>query len=161
MHSKRNNNETKTYLQGLRLFRKSLPGGIKNLLKKKGYNYSEISSKWTDLVGENIKNAAYPRSIKIDSHGVNNILIVAVKRGDEVLVEYSKKEIMDKINSYFGYRFINEIRLESINSQTKQKKQKSYLSKFSEKYEKKIEQIKNKNIQKSFFELINAIKKDD
>ena len=161
MHSKRNNNETKTYLQGLRLFRKSLPGGIKNLLKKKGYNYSEISSKWTDLVGEDIKNAAHPRSIKIDSHGVNNILIVAVKRGNEVLVEYSKKEIIDKINSYFGYRFINEIRLESINSQTKQKKQKSYLNKFSEKYEKKIEQIKNKNIQKSFFELINAIKKDD
>ena len=86
---------------------------------------------------------------------------MAVKRGNEVLVEYSKKEIMDKINSYFGYRFINEIRLESINSQAKQKKRKNYLNKFSEKYEKKIEQIKNKNIQKSFFELINAIKKDD
>ena len=112
-------------------------------------------------MAEDIKNAAYPRSVKIDSHGVNNVLVVAVKRGNEVLVEYSKKEIMDKINSYFGYRFINEIRLESINSQTKQKKQKSYLNKFSEKYEKKIEQIKNKNIQKSFFELINAIKKDD
>ena len=31
------------------------------------------------------------------------------RRGNEIDVEYSKKEIISKINSYFGYQLINEI----------------------------------------------------
>ena len=110
-------------------------------------------------MNRNIANSAYPKSIKINSGNENATLILAVKRGNEVLVEYSKKEIIDKINSYFGYNFLNEVRLESINSEAKVKKNKHNLDVFSEKIEKKIKQIKNKNIQKAFFELIDVIKK--
>ena len=108
-----------------------------------------------------VANASYPKSIKINSQGKNATLILGVKRGNEVLIEYSKKEIIDKINSYFGYRFIDKLRLESVNSEIKIKKNIHVLNKYLEKYEKKIKQIKNKNIQNSFFELINAIKKND
>ena len=159
MHYKINNNKTRTYLQGLRPFSKSLPKGVKNILKKNGYNYSEIISKWSSLMNRNIANSAYPKSIKINFGNENATLILAVKRGNEVLVEYSKKEIIDKINSYFGYNFLNGVRLESINSETKVKKNKHNLDVFSEKIEKKIKQIKNQNIQKAFFELIDVIKK--
>ena len=34
MHYKRNNKESKTYVQGLRPFGKTLPHGLKNILKK-------------------------------------------------------------------------------------------------------------------------------
>jgi hypothetical protein len=159
MHSKINNNKTKTYLQGLRLFSRSLPKGAKNILKKNGYNYSEIISKWSSLMNKNIANSAYPKSIKINLGNENATLVLAVKRGNEVLIEYSKKEIIDKINTYFGYNFLCGVRLESINSETKIKKNKKKLDVFSEKIEKKIKQIKNQNIQKAFFELINEIKK--
>lgn len=159
MHSKINNNKTKTYLQGLRLFSRSLPKGAKNILKKNGYNYSEIISKWSSLMNKNIANSAYPKSIKINLGNENATLVLAVKRGNEVLIEYSKKEIIDKINTYFGYNFLSGVRLESINSETKIKKNKKKLDVFSEKIEKKIKQIKNQNIQKAFFELINEIKK--
>ena len=47
----------------------------------------------------------------------NGTLVLAVKRGNEITVEYSKKEIINKINSYFGYRLINEIRLKTFNSE--------------------------------------------
>jgi len=42
MHRKQNNKESKTYVQGLRSFGNTLPRGIKQILKKNGYNYSEI-----------------------------------------------------------------------------------------------------------------------
>ena len=158
MHFKRNNKETRNYLQGLRSFGKILPQGIKNILKKNGYNYSEIASKWNNLVGRDIANSSYPKSIQINSGSINATLILAVKRGNELLIEYSKKEIIDKINSYFGYRFINKIKLVSNNTEIKRKKNTHQLNQFSEKFEKKIKQIKNKNIKESLSKLINAIK---
>ena len=67
-------------------------------------------------------------------------------------------KIIDKINSYFGYRFINKIKLVSSNTEIKRKKNIHQLNQFSEKFEKKIKQIKNKNIKESLSKLINAIK---
>ena len=90
----------------------------------------------------------------------NGLLVLAVKRGNEITVEYSKKEIINKINSYFGYRLINEIRLKTINSETQKIKNKNALKKFSKNFEKKINEIKNKNIRNSLFQLLNAIKND-
>ncbi len=109
MHYKQNNKESKTYVQGLRPFGNTLPRGVKGILKKNGYNYSEIISKWNMLVGKDISNFAYPKSIKMTKGDTNGLLVLAVKRGNEITVEYSKKEIINKINSYFGYQLINGI----------------------------------------------------
>ena len=59
MHNKQNNKESRTYVQGLRAFGNTLPRGLKSILKKNGYNYSEIVSKWLFLVGEEISNCSY------------------------------------------------------------------------------------------------------
>ena len=158
MHFKQNNKESKTYVQGLRPFGNTLPRGVKGILKKNGYNYSEIISKWNMLVGKNISGCAYPKSIKMkkgDSHGT---LMLAIKRGDEINIEYSKKKIIDKINSYFGYKLINEIKLQTINSESR--KTKNTLGKFSKNFEKKINEIKNKNIRNSLSQLLKTIKND-
>ena len=160
MHSKINNNKTRTYLQGLRPFSKSLPKGVKNILKKNGYNYSEIISKWSSLMNKNIVNSAYPKSIKINSGKENATLVLAVKRGNEITVEYSKKEIINKINSYFGYKLIDQIRLQTSNSKMKKEKKQNILSKSSKKFEKKINEIKNKNIRDSLSQLLDIVKND-
>ena len=158
MHIKRNNKETNTYLQGLRPFSKSLPKNVKIMLKKNGYGYSEIISRWNNLVGNEIATSSYPKSIKIAVNNENNTLVLEVKRGSEVLIEYSKNQIIDKINSFFGYRYINKIRLESTNTEIKKKKNIHNLSKFYNNFEKKVKEIKNKNIQESFFKLIKSIR---
>ena len=121
MHYKRNNKESKTYVQGLRPFGNTLPRGIRGILKKNGYNYLEIISKWKLLVGDDISNFCYPKSIKMKHGDKNGILILAVERGNEITIEYSKKEIINKVNSYFGYKLINEIRLNTFNSVNKKK----------------------------------------
>ena len=160
MHYKRNNKESKTYVQGLRPFGNTLPRGVKGILKKSGYNYSEIISKWNMLVGKDISSCSYPKSIKMTKGDTNGLLVLAVKRGNEITVEYSKKEIINKINSYFGYRLINEIRLKTINSETKKIKNNNTLKKFSKNFEKKINEIKNKDIRNSLSQLLDVIKND-
>jgi hypothetical protein len=159
MHNKQNNKESKTYVQGLRPFGNTLPRGIKGILKKNGYNYSEIISKWNILVGKNIANYCYPKSIKMKKTDNNGTLILMVERGNEINIEYSKKEIINKVNSYFGYKLINEVRLKTFNLTKKKVKEKSILSKTSEKFKNKINKIENKSIRDSLSELLEMAKK--
>ena len=160
MHHKQNNKESKTYVQGLRSFGNTLPRGVKGILKRNGYNYSEIINKWNMLVGKDISECSYPKSIKMTKVNEKAILIIAVKRGNEIEVEYSKNEIINKINSYFGYRLINEIRLQTFNSDNKKIKKKGTLDRLSKNFEKKINEINNKDIKNSLFQLFNVMKND-
>ena len=160
MHYKQNNKESKTYVQGLRPFGNTLPRGVKGILKKNGYNYSEIVSKWNMLVGKDISSCAYPKSIKMKKGDSNGTLVLTIKRGDEINIEYSKKEIINKINSYFGYKLINEIKLQTINFEGEKTKSKNVLKKFSKNFEEKINEIKNKNIRNSLSQLLKTIKND-
>ena len=159
MHYKRNNKESKTYVQGLRPFGNTLPRGIKGILKKNGYNYLEIISKWNLLVGRDISNFCYPKSIKMTRGNENGTLILSVERGNEINIEYSKNKIINKINSYFGYKLINEIRLQTFSSVNKKEKEKKTISKYSKKMKEKIDEIKNKNIRDSLSQLLNTAKK--
>ena len=160
MHYKQNNKESKTYVQGLRPFGNTLPRGVRGILKKNGYNYSEIVSKWNLLVGNDIAKLSYPKSIKMKKNSQNGVLILAIKRGDEISIEYSKKEIIDKINSYFGYKLINEIKLQVFNPSIKKNKINNLVGKFSKNFEKKINEIESKKIRNSLSELLKSIKND-
>ena len=160
MHYKRNNKESKSYVQGLRSFGNTLPRGLKKILKKNGYNYSEIISKWDMLVGSDISNYSYPKSIKMTKGNDNGILVLAVERGNEINLEYAKKDIINKINSYFGYKLISEIRLNSFNSKERKIKKINILEKFSKNFEKKINEVNNKKIRDSLTQLLDAIKND-
>ena len=159
MHHKQNNKESKTYVQGLRPFGNTLPRGVRGILKKNGYNYSEIISKWNLLVGRSISNCCYPKSIKMARGDKSGTLILSVERGNEINVEYSKKEIINKINSYFGYKLINEIRVQTFNSANKNEIKKSTLNKSSKKFNEKLNEIKNKDIRDSLSQLLDIAKK--
>ena len=160
MHNKQNNKESKSYVQGLRPFGNTLPRGIKGILKKNGYNYSEIINKWNFLVGQDISNCCYPKSIKVSQANKNGTLVLSVERGNEINVEYSKQEIINKINSYFGYKLISKIRLQTFNSANIKQKKQNILSKSSKKFEKKINEIKNKDIRDSLSQLLDVVKND-
>mgnify|MGYP001244944247 CR=1 FL=1 len=113
MHSK-NNNKTQTFIQGLRPFSSSIPKTLKKYLKKGGYNYAHIVDNWTRIVNKKISNACYPVSIKMGKDLKNGTLVLNVVHGKEIEIEYEKKEIIDKINSFFGYECISYINLKII-----------------------------------------------
>ena len=160
MHSKRNNKESQTYVQGLRSFGNTLPRGVKTILKKNGYNYTEIISKWKLLVGKEISDYSYPKSIKMKKGSTHGTLVIAVNRGNEITVEYSKEEIINKINSYFGYQLISKIKLQTFNFETKRIRNRSASDKFSKNFANKINKIKNTNIRNSLSQLFKVIQND-
>ena len=112
------------------------------------------------LVGKDISDYAYPKSIKMKKGDSNGTLVLAIKRGNEINIEYSKNKIIDKINSYFGYKLINEIKLQTFNSKNEKIINKNNLNKFSINLQDKIKQIKNENIKNSLSQLLKTIKND-
>ena len=107
MHSKKNyNNKSAFPIQGLRPMSKTLPNGLKTILKKGGYNYASIINNWSDLVGKQISDVCYPKSIKTGKELKDGILHLNVFHGDQLLIEYNKSKIIDRINVFFGYKYV-------------------------------------------------------
>ena len=84
-----------------------------------------------------------------------------VKRGHEVDLEYSKKDILDKMNNFFGYSVVKKLKF--VNFDVSQKSvDKSIDFKDSvtiNKYTAKIKDIRNEKIKKSLIELTKNFKK--
>ena len=113
MHSK-NNNKNKTFIQGLRPFSSSIPKTLKKHLRKGGYNYSNIVDNWTKMVSKKISDASYPVTVKIGKEMRDGTLVLNVIHGKEMEIEYEKTQIMDKINSFFGYNCISRVILKIV-----------------------------------------------
>tara|TARA_B100001027_G_C16178441_1_gene290292 strand:- start:179 stop:664 length:486 start_codon:yes stop_codon:yes gene_type:complete len=158
MHKKINNNLTKNFIQGLRPLANTLPTQIKKILKKNGFNLSSIVDNWTRIVGKDVSDNCYPINIKVSPNTKNLILILNVIHGKEINIEYNKKNIIDKINSYYGYSYIEKIELKVIDSKNKnfknQKLKKTDKSVFAENL-KKVENVNLKSKLKSLIEAYN------
>ena len=148
-------------IQGLRSFKDTLPKNIKKVINKKGHIYSETLSNWKYIVGENLFKICYPKSFKNSNRFGVSTLLIMVKRGHEIDLEYSKKEIADKMNSFFGYSVVEKLKFTSFDNEKKN------LSKANDKtdnvtnnkYQKKINNVKNEKIKKSLLELTRVFKK--
>ena len=157
MHGKKNYINKSAYsIQGIKTVGKSLPRGLKTILKKGGHNYSSMINNWTNLVGKKISDVAYPKSIKTGKELRNGVLILNVDHGDQLFVEYSKKDIIDKINTFFGYQFIKEVRLVLIKRKTDKKEKHKIDKDKSIKYGKKIKEIQDSNLKRNLSNLIDV-----
>ena len=161
MHIKNNIRQNTFYIQGLRSFKNSLPKNIKKILNKKGFVYSEILNRWNYLVGNEISKVSFPKTFKPSGKNAPGTLIISVQRGNEVNIEFSKNTIIEKINGFFGYKIINNVRLETFNNLKENiNKKKIYIStNTSEKFKDSLKSLNNKKIKKSLMELINIIQK--
>ena len=157
MHNK-NNNKSKTFIQGLRPFSSSIPKTLKKHLKKGSYNYSNIIDNWTKIVSKKISDACYPASIKMGKEMKNGNLVLNVIHGKEIEVEYKKNEIIDKINSFFGYSCISNVTLKIVQDKLTDKNKIfpkiKNLNKIEEKMN-KVRDIQLKSSLKSFLKAYN------
>ena len=160
MSFKNNIKQRNRSFQGLRSFKDTLPTNIKKIIKKKGHIFSETLNNWKYIVGNEIFQICYPKSFKNSNRFGVSTLHIMVKRGHEVDLEYSKKEIMDKMNSFFGYTVVEKLKFISFDeAQTKFKKteiDENYVT--NNKYTDRINNIKNDKIKKSLLELTKLFK---
>ncbi len=148
MHNK-NNNKTQTYIQGLRPFSASIPKTLKKHLRKGGYNYSNIVDNWTNIVSKKISDACYPINVKIGKEMKHGTLELNVLHGKEIEVEYEKNEIKDKINSFFGYNCISNIRLKTVHLRLDKKKKIFPKIKNLKEIEEKMKNVKDEKLKSS------------
>ena len=90
MNSKNYNKNSRKFIQGLRSFKDTLPRNIKRIIIKKGHIYSETLNNWKYIVGNEMFKICYPKSFK------------------------SSNKIIDRINSYFGYKVVEKLKLMSF-----------------------------------------------
>jgi len=160
MQFKNNTKQRFKTIQGLRSFKDTLPKNIKKIIKKKGHIFSETLNNWKYIVGSELFQICYPKSFKNSNKFGVSTLQIMVKRGHETDLEYSKKKIMDRMNSFFGYAVIENLKLISFDdSQTKFKKNDNNENSVTiGKYTDKINKIKNEKIKKSLLELTKIFK---
>lgn len=137
----------KAFAQGLRPLQSLLSENVKKILKKDGFVYFEIIKNWKNIVGEKMFKDVSP--VKIKKINNENILSINVNKNVMIEIEYSRDQIIEKINGYLGFNAIHKIQINSIDESLKIKK------KFilSNNILKKINEIKNKNLKEIFLKL--------
>ena len=160
MQFKNNTKQRFKTIQGLRSFKDTLPKNIKKIIKKKGHIFSETLNNWKYIVGDDLFQICYPKSFKNSNKFGVSTLQIMVKRGHEIDLEYSKKIIMDKMNSFFGYAVVEKLKFISFDdAQTKFKKLDTNENHVTNiKYADRINSIKNDKIKKSLLELTKLFK---
>ena len=155
MHNK-NNNKTQMFIQGLRPFSSSIPKTLKKHLKKGGYNYSNIVDNWTKMVSKKISDACYPLTVKMGKEMKDGTLILNVIHGKEMEVEYEKQEIIDKINSFFGYNCISQVTLKIVQDTIKTNEKVFPKIKNFSKIEEKMNKVNHEGLKSSLNHFLKA-----
>ena len=159
MDFKYNTKQRYKTIQGLRSFKDTLPTKVKKILNKKGHIYSEILDNWRYIVGDDLFKVCYPKSFKNSNRLGASCLNIMVKRGREVDMEYSKKIIMNKMNTFFGNNVVEKIKLITFEGKQEKFKEKTQKDVTKSKYIRKISSIKNEKIKNSLIELSKLFKR--
>ena len=160
MQSKNNTKQRNQSIQGLRSFKDTLPKNVKKIIYKKGHIYSETLNNWKYIVGVELFKVCYPKKFKNSNKFGVSTLIIMVKRGHEVDMEYSKKDIIDKMNNFFGYSVVEKLKLVSFDDEQEITPEIKTINKnvAINKYKNKINGVKNEKIKKSLIELTKVFK---
>ena len=137
-----------------------MPKKIKKIIYKKGHINSETLNNWKYIVGEKLFKICYPKSFKNSNRFGVSTLLIMVKRGHAVDMEYSKKEIMEKMNSFFGYSVVEKLKFISFDNDQNilSTNEENEINVTINKYQSKINNIKNDKIKKSLMELAKVFK---
>jgi len=144
------------FIQGLRPFSSSIPKTLKKHLRKGGYNYSNIVDNWTKMVSKKISDACYPLTVKMGKEMKDGTLILNVIHGKEMEVEYEKQEIIDKINSFFGYNCISQVTLKIVQDTIKTNEKVFPKIKNFSKIEEKMNKVNHEGLKSSLNNFLKA-----
>ena len=155
MQYKNNTKQRFNSIQGLRSLKDALPKNIKKVINNRGQVYSKIVNNWEIIAGKSLFKVCYPKSFKSSNKFGVSTLLIMVQRGKEVDLEYSKKEIIDRTNNFFGKIVVEKIKFTSFDYEERIDNQEDRLnpSVTKDKFNNRIKNIKNDKIKKSLIEL--------
>ena len=85
---------------------------IAPVLGKKGFIQADILARWTDILGAELATGVQPASLSFSKSADGALLRVNAYSGAYAM-EFNarKQQIIEKLNTYFGYRAIADIRV--------------------------------------------------
>ena len=107
------------------------------------------------MVSKKIADACYPITVKMGKEMREGTLVLNVIHGKELEVEYEKNEIMDKINSFFGYKCISNVVLKIVQDTVKPKKNFPKIKDFS-KIKDKMSKVNDDTLKSSLNNFLKA-----
>ena len=95
---------------------KSIANLIAPLVKRHGHvnimSYSKLLNIWDTIVGEEISKKAHPIGMKTIKGGRKNILFLGMTGPYMAELSLQKRDIIEKINSYYSKDVIDQIKLQ-------------------------------------------------
>ena len=108
------------------------------------------------MVNKNISDSCYPITVKMGKEMRNGTLVLNVIHGKELEIEYAKKDIIDKINSFFGYNCISQITLKIVQEKIKTRQSQFPKIKNLTKINEKIDKVNNSQLKSSLNNFLKA-----
>ena len=113
------------------------------------------------MVSKKISDSCYPVNLKMGKEMRDGILILNVTHGKEIEIEYKKQEIIDKINSFFGYNCISKVNLRIVQDKLQSKDKAFRKIKNFSKIEEKMNKIKDDTLKSSLSNLLKAFNENN
>jgi hypothetical protein len=104
------NNQTTNELQSIS---QALHPLVRKIAGKNGFVEIDIITNWSEIVGNILAQNSTPQKIIFPKNQKDNgVLYLAVQSGAfAVEIKHREKYILDKINTYFGYKAISTIKI--------------------------------------------------
>jgi len=140
---------SKIFKQGLRPIKNLLPDNLNKIFKKEGALFFEINKNWNRIIGDEFFNFSRPLKLKKNSDGC--LLIIQTEKKFTLEIDYLRDDIIEKINSFFGYNAVQKIKVISKDQQFSKNIKKEISKSLSE----KIESITNPKLKEVFLKFKN------
>lgn len=101
-----------------------VPRLTRKAFEKYGFSAAALLTDWASIVGPQLAACTAPERLKwpraVEAHGAveagaegrpGATLIVRVDGGRALDIEYRRRELIERINAYFGYRAVAELRI--------------------------------------------------
>ena len=108
------------------------------------------------MVSKKISDVCYPVTVKMEKGMKDGNLIINVVHGKEMEIEYAKSEIIDKINSFFGFDCIKRISLKIVEDKIMNKNKMLPRIKDRKKIDEKIKKVDDVQLKKSLSNFLKA-----
>ena len=99
--------------EGLERLTKEVRNITRPIMGKRGFSGLEIIENWTDIIGEDLALGIQPEKLAFEKQSrINGTLYVKSAGGAfALLFEHHKQQVIDRINSFFGYPAVAFVRI--------------------------------------------------
>ncbi len=93
----------------------TLPKITKAILEKGGRDYAAVIAEWPAIVGPQLAASSQPEKMvrrrQEDEHSTGGVLTIRVTGGAALEIQHREPQIIERINSYLGYRAVVRLKL--------------------------------------------------